>query len=206
MQNTECGLSYKDRVDFLKNLLDRVDGWTKFAETKNGVLLTFTLAMVAIGLRVGITSKLNSISMCLWLLGVVICFVGVVILIASFVPRINITLSFHKDEFVKKTCSFVNKCGSKFPCRKNPLDSEDVNFIYFASIAKMDLSDFTSGMSGRLLVDKVSFSELEIDLLSQVHINSRIAVSKFQVFIPALFCTLVGATFSFTTIFLHLLR
>lgn len=62
----------------------------------------------------------------------------------------------------------------------------EVSAIYFASIDTMTLDEFQSAVSKLLQID--SPTALDLELMSQIHIVSRLASRKFRVFNLALWC------------------
>ena len=64
---SETRISFKDRIDILTALLDRIDRWLRYAENKNGVLLTLSIAAIGLALRV-VPDSTSGLSFCLlWL-------------------------------------------------------------------------------------------------------------------------------------------
>ncbi|NVN56786.1 hypothetical protein FLM52_13475 [bacterium Scap17] len=167
-------MSFKDRIDFLKNLLDRVDGWLKFAEAKNGFLFTFTLASIAIGFRLTSQYEFNCFGIILYKFAFLIWIVGLIFLLAAYVPKINdIMLDVYK-----------NRVGEN--------NIENADLVFFKDIADMDKSSYIKAMKCELLDEGSEFTELEISFIRQIHINSRITLDKFWVFIPAYVAYLIG--------------
>lgn len=177
----ENGLSFKDRMDFLKNLLDRVDGWLKFAEAKNGFLFTFILASIAIGFRLASQYELNSYGFFLYKSSLVIWIFGLIFLLAAYVPKVN-------DCLLK---IYKSKVGS--------YSSDSVDLVFFKDIAGMNKDSYIKAMEDELLDKGTNFTKLENSFVSQIHINSRIALDKFWVFIPAYITYLIGLGLALTS-------
>jgi len=162
--------SKKERVDILESLLDRVDGWLKYAETKNGVLLTLVFATLGVGLRLGNGQEwCSGFAEWLWKLGLVLCFFAISILFSAFVPRLG-----KWYEFVR------GKLEGEYV-----VPMEKRNFVFFGHLAGLSEKDVESNLSELVGLKPSELSRLERDLIRQVHANAGIAHKKFKVFAPA---------------------
>lgn len=162
--------SKKERVDVLESLLDRVDGWLKYAETKNGVLLTLVFATLGVGLRLGNGQKwCPGFAEWFWKLGLVLCFFAIVILFSAFLPRLGRWYDLVRGRLEK---------GRALPV-------EQRNLVFFGHLAGLSEEDIESNLSEFVGLKPSQLSRLERDLIRQVHANAGIAHKKFKAFAPA---------------------
>lgn len=160
----------KDRVDILSSMLDRMDGWVRYAETKNGILLTLAFATLGVGLRLGNGENWCSfVPRVLWLTGVAFCVFSILILFFSFVPKLGKWYEF-----------FVNKVG-----RRGRSSGLKTNLVFFDHLAGLTESEVEKGLSEMIGLQPRELSCFEKDLVGQVHANAKVARRKFKAFAPA---------------------
>lgn len=163
-----------DRIDFLGDLLNRVDGWLRYAEAKNGVLLTLSSAAVGVALRIGFDGCFGMAAVSYWA-GILLCLAAMAYLISSFVPRLD---------------SLFQSLSRPFKVNQSP--PSNPNLIFFGDISSIPISEFAAGLSNRLGIPTSQLSNLENDFIQQIHINSIIASRKFQFFGPSVVLFSVG--------------
>jgi len=173
-------MQLQERIDFLSSLLDRVDGWLRYAEAKNGALLTLTAGIMALFLRKGVNDGECHILCILWGIGIVLIIITIGILVSSFVPRMAPIQNWVSRQTQKKSREKGDSC----------------NIIYFADIASCSKEQLRKKLSEILLSSGQEFTRIEIDLLDQIHVNAGIATRKFFTFSPAVSFFAVGSLFA----------
>lgn len=148
----------KELVDFFDKQLDRTNYWLSFAEAKNGALLAINVAIMAV-----LASVFDNAP--------VICTIALICFIISCGACL---------------LSFFPNVKSR-PTNQNYKKKEDINpnLLFFGDIAKMlstekyielSLSMYFAGK------ETVQYDKETYDLASEVLMNSRIAVQKYNVF------------------------
>jgi hypothetical protein len=80
-------MQLQERIERLESLLNRIDGWLRYAETKNGALLTLSSGILALFLSNG--WKYEKDFSILLLIGNILIFIAIVILVLSFTPKLK---------------------------------------------------------------------------------------------------------------------
>jgi hypothetical protein len=155
----------------LNIILGYVNDWLKFAEAKNGVLLT-----LCGGVIFALLGNAPANTVAIWLRGIyyfsiLLLFVASVVCLISFIPQIKIPW-----------LSSIGKLSGK----------ENVYFYGdLANYSPTELLKILHQKSGA--GDNPTFTPLEIDLAGQIVTNSRIALKKYKHFSLSLWVTLVTA-------------
>lgn len=144
---------------FLSANLARVIDFVKFAETKNAALLTFSSAWILASVNVynsqSTTPEWKNVFLCI----IPVFTISAITAIVSFFPRINLDC-FHKD-----------------PERSKSL-------LFFGDIASFSPESFRDRVAKRYFPpDEHSVTQNFCDDMAiQIHVNSCIAVRKFNLF------------------------
>lgn len=169
-------MELQERIDFLSSLLNRVDSWLRYAETKNGVLLTLSAGVMALVLRKGFSNAECIAAYIILYIGIFLIFISICMLISSFVPKLqpiqNLFISIDGKEGQKK---------------------DILNILYFADIAGCSKEQFKKEITETLYPSGQDPTRIEKDLIDQIHINASIATKKFLIFSPAV-CFLAAGT------------
>lgn len=156
---------FMDIQEILKDLYKDVTEWLKFAEAKNGILLTVTGVLLFGFLKLSpseiewLKQLKNTILLSSWLL-----IINMLIILYSFVPRLNIrnrekkaiminniNLLFYKDIFYLKKEEYIEQLEKKYNIE---ISSDKKMFIYdqveqilsLAQIAVIKYKFFTFGV------------------------------------------------------------
>lgn len=170
--------------DKLESIFKNVNEWLKFAEQKNAALVVLNGSSIwGLSLILRNTTNLSKFE-----------------LISSSIVYLLITLS-------------TLLCLISFtPVLQNPWLSvgeknESDNCLYFGHIAKYDEFDYLKMVNLKLKINKESFTNFELDIASQIIINSKIAIAKYQKFQTSLTLTIASITALFITMFsIYILR
>lgn len=141
--------------------------WLRFAELKNGALITLNVALIGVSTNaLLVTNQKLSVPILIWLSTTIILFLtSILISLSSFYARTNI---FGFD---------ISKTSEK----------NTTNSIYFGNIADMS----TDEVIGRLCPEPSSDIYVK-DVANQIIINSKLARKKFLLFNIALGTTVAG--------------
>lgn len=186
-QEQGAKLLLKERVDILAALLDRVDGWLRYAENKNGTLLALSLAAVGLALRTG-NSSASHFSVSMYWIGIVFCLIAIIPLIATSWPTLD---------------RMMPKRAKNAGAPSKPHFNDSPNPIFFDDIASMSKLALSEKLSERLGKPKKELSLLEINFIDQIYINSIIAHHKFQAFAPAVKFFVIGVILIMFGLFLE---
>ena len=160
--------------DKLCELLNQVNSWLKYAETKNGVLLTLLSAGIWASLRID-QSFIDSYGDLIIMFRVITLF-SILWLISSFIP---IT-----DKFLQLR-------------RKDGLNLDLINPYFFGDIQLLNESEyldiFKKGIS---TIKKNAHTKAELHLANQLINNSKIAYSKFKTFTTVIYIESIGILLS----------
>jgi len=159
----------------LLSILQTINGWLKFAEAKNAVLLAFSGAGITaiITYLSTATNMPNSIRTGL-LISISLLCISSLICSLSFLPRTDI------EHFVWLRMK---------PARKSKSSLKDSdNFYFFNNLKKYEPTDLLDSMNRLYFEDKVQkpYRKEDLDIASQITINSEIASTKFMFFRIAL--------------------
>lgn len=141
-------MNNKDLEFFLKEQLDRTDNWLKYAEAKNGVLLTLSLACV---------TKFDKYLKSDLGIGILLVFLGmisVLVCMFSFFPNLNKTV----------------KCKRKM--------SIDPNLIFYSDISFLTADEYINMLTKKYGLKSSISNVYCKDLASEIIVNSTIAVRK----------------------------
>lgn len=152
----------------LNNLLFRVEAWLRYAEGKNAALLSF---LVVVSTWLSASSPRPSCSSTLFVLsnalGWLLVAVPILLLLASFFPIRKLTISHQWS----------------LRCLKRETHSdEDHNPFFFQHIAKLNFESYLKQLVARFDLKSDDLTEANRLLIKQIHINSRIASYKFDLF------------------------
>lgn len=144
--------------DDLKDILEMVNEWLRFAEAKNGILLSLSIAAATGG------HSLGEKATCAYILYVRFALVGLFLLsalicFASFLPKLN-SLSFRW---------------------KKSQEDDVFNHLYFGSIARMSAYDYERKVA-ELLKDGKPLDQVERAYTTQISTNAKIAMAKYNYF------------------------
>lgn len=154
----------------LRRLLNDVNEWLRFAESKNAVIIGLNGAAI-FGLvstfphmfgGPGLVSRLGT-----WL--VVMLALSTIASLLSFLPRLELTRT-----------------------RKSSRTGTPVNLLYFGTIATLEPDDLISGLSAIEGLHTESLSSLHWQYAEQIVNNSRIALTKYRFFTLAVWIDLFG--------------
>lgn len=144
----------------LKYILELVNQWLKFAETKNAALLGTNSAIVFLVIK-----SLDSISS-------LYCFLRVYIAVASVAMVISAALSI--ISFVPLT--EINSQSTKKE------QSEDDNLIFYGDISTYEPRSYVKALYAHIGQDKETPTQIEVNYAEQIINNSRIALIKYRLF------------------------
>ena len=165
-----------ESIDRIKYILDNVNNWLKFAESKNAALLIFNSALGFNLVRITTSvSNLNiHINYCLKVCVVFVAFSACLCLM-SFVPIVKIP-SLHQTDIS---------------------EPKNQNFIFWNQIAKHTPETYRKALLKEKIIDKQeSQQKFTQDICSQIVINSRIAVKKYTFFNIAIWMAVVPVVIS----------
>ena len=166
---------YKILQDIMKNIWEQ----QKYAEVKNGVLLTLNIAILAIIARIGKSTIIGNeiYTQSIFYILIILLITHIVCIMQSFFP---------KDR---------NKEAMKWT-------NDDINIFFFGDIQKLNSSRYL-----KLLLEKIGADKLEIsqsallDLANQIVKLSEITQSKYTSFKFAIYRIygLLGLFFAYFT-------
>ncbi|MEG5063079.1 DUF5706 domain-containing protein [Microcoleus sp. B3-A4] len=162
-------------TDKLLCIFQIVNDWLKFAEAKNAVLLAFcSAAITAIITYLSTASTIPNLFRYGLLISMFLLCISSLICSVSFLPKTDI------DHFVWSRTKSVR--NSKFPLK----DSD--NFYFFNNLNKYDSTELLDAMNRLYFEGKVQkpYRKEDLDIASQITINSEIASTKFMFFRIAL--------------------
>lgn len=145
---------------FLEQQLKRTNYWLSFAETKNGVLVAFNIAIIAVVAQIDkIPLEMQAVICILFSLSTLICFF-------SFFSNLRNKIN--------------NKEGENI---------DEFNLLFYNDIAKIKDTDmYLNALKGRYnLKIKENEKKLYEDFITEIIINSEIAVYKYNMFNKSMF-------------------
>lgn len=153
--------------------LERSVEWVKYAETKNGVLLTLISALLVAFFQQDVLPIWSFWSKCVC----ITLLIEILYLLSSFSPILKMS----------SRCKFIRKMKKMVYvwCRKRSLIKQrtrsSINLHYYGSIAEIGIELY------RFLVKKYysescSNDKHFLDVTNQIKINSDIAIKKFKCF------------------------
>jgi len=144
---------------FLEQQLERTNYWLSFAETKNGVLVAFNIAIIAVVAQIDkIPLEMQAVICILFSLSTLICFFS---FFSNLRNKINNKEGENIDEFK----------------------------LFYNDIAKIKDTDmYLNALKGRYnLKIKENEKKLYEDFITEIIINSEIAVYKYNMFNKSMF-------------------
>ena len=176
-----------ERIQFFTALLDRVDRWVRFAESKNGFLAALILAISGLS-----ETFFRQETIAAFLVAFIAGFFWVcslAVLLFSYFPKLNL------------------KNRERLHLRKiKAMKTNNENCMFYVDIASLDLQKFKTQLSDKIGVCCSELTRVEHDILEQIHNNSKIAVIKFRKFMLALKLFGIGSFLVLTNIILTELR
>ena len=161
----------KEPSDKLKFILDNVNNWLKFAESKNAALLVANSAFIFPLLRLIVDNKTNRFLYLLFFICIVLAAISACICLFSFVPQISIPSSF--------TGKYVQE--------------EHANLIFYGHIAKFTPKRYWEALrTQNIISEEYAQDKFLADIANQIVINSRIAHNKYIVFRIAIWLTVAA--------------
>lgn len=158
----------------IDNQLERTVEWVKYAETKNGILLTLLSALLFAFFqqdKIPITTKSG-------ILFSVTLFIEIIILVYSFVPILDtVTKNKRWLKYKRKKYREKRRNGNmEAPKKWNP---NSINLHYFGNMVHLSCEHFMYAI-------RVSYGNQNnkyfIDVCNRIKVNSDIAYRKFQIF------------------------
>ena len=169
----------------LKFIFTNVNDWLKFAEAKNGVLIAFNNALVF-----GLFSILDSTSKPLNDLTTQIYITCLLLLIASAISIL----------------SFIPQLREPILSLWNipKAEPDKDNTLYFGDILKYEKEDYLELIYKENDADTQSINKYQLQLASQIIINSKIAYFKYELFVFSSWITFIAIIISIlSAIFIH---
>jgi|Deesub1362A_J573_1020465.scaffolds.fasta_scaffold04695_5 hypothetical protein len=144
----------------LREILDLVNQWLKFAEAKNAALLAAN-STIAFAL---LKSLQQFGSLPLWLniyvyIAIALLFISAALSLLSFIPKTHIP-------WIAST-------------RRPAIED---NLLFYGHIAAYDAKSYLKALYRETGADKIEPSGLEEDYAEQIIINSRISLAKYRLF------------------------
>jgi len=152
----------------LKEILDLVNQWLKFAEAKNAALLAANCT-IAFALSKSL-QQFKSIPLYLNIyiyFAIALLFIAAALSLLSFIPRTHMP-------WISST--------------RKP--STEDNLVFYGHIAAYDANSYLNALYRETGVDKIKHQGLEEDYAEQIIINSRISLAKYRLFAAAAWITL----------------
>ena len=153
--------------EFLKEQLERVNYWLSFGEAKNGALIAFNMALMAMLIELfKYAPLLCTITLICLVLSNCMC-------LLSFVPD----LTSHNAE------------------NKNSVDINSVNLLFYSDIAKLDKEQYIDALKTKytdLFKESSLVGKRELDYVSEIYTNSCIAARKYHLFRKAVHIDLIA--------------
>jgi len=157
----------------LKDILEDVNNWLKYAEAKNALIIVLNSSLI-VGLSNVSDDITNSTIYILFLTSILMLLISIVIAIMSFIPRL------------------------KTPQLKKQNILEDDNLIHYVDIRKYTATQYYEKIE-KILPKENRNKDFEMYYAEQIVTNSRIAFIKFKQFeaaawfLLAAFLTPIGA-------------
>ena len=149
-----------DLSEHFEKQLERTNTWLSFAEAKNAALIAFNVSMIAV-----LSDVLSDYIVLLVILAILLL-ISTIVALLSFMPEIKNVSSDEKDV------------------------QEANNLLFFGDIAKCnDKTDYIEKTKKRyfLSIDtEIENENINTDLASEILINSRLTVKKYNLFKVAL--------------------
>lgn len=142
----------------LTDTLGSVNQWLKFAEAKNGVMVTATGAALWGALRIIMSGEAGRYLI-----------IYLLILVAFFLAA-----------FVVSLLSFLPKLDPP-PARQQP-GATDKNLLYFGHLATLSKEHLLERYRAATRVEPQDITEIHGMYADQIIVNSRIALAKFSMF------------------------
>ncbi len=177
--------------DKLTELLHDSNDWLKFAEAKNAILFAFTGAAITATTTVFVATETSLILLRCGLL------ISTLLLCAC---SLNCAISFLPKTNLENLLWLYNK-----PVKAREKKPSD-NLHYFGDLQKYSPNDLVNSVSN-LYLDRSntsSVSKEEIDIASQVTINSRIASIKLLSFSLSIYLLIISLLFLLASIIITL--
>lgn len=170
--------------DKLESIFKNVNEWLKFAEQKNAALVVLNGSSIwGFSLILRNTTNLSRCELLFSSSGYLLLTLSVLLCLLSFMPILQ---------------------NPWLPIGKK---HESDNCLYFGHIAKYDEFDYLKILASKLQTNSNSFNNFELDMASQVLINSKITIAKYQKFQVALTLTMVSLLFLSVAMFsIYILR
>lgn len=165
--------------DNIKDIFSNVNEWLKFAEAKNAALIAFNLGSI-FGAATVLTQKDVSIPQPIsnYLYSfIILSIVGLFFALFSFLPQTKIELV------------LSNKIEDLFLFKNSKIED---NLLFYGYISNCDRDLYLSKLCESCNKDVKDCSQLELDYINQILVNSRITVRKYLYFSFALFFTIIA--------------
>lgn len=160
---------------FLEEQLDRTGNWLKYAEAKNGVLLTLSLACV---------TKFDGYLKSDLRIGILLIFLGMISILVCM-------------------CSFFPNLNEKIICKKR-MDIEH-NLIFYRDISFLTADEYITKLTKRYGLKSSISNAYCKDLASEIIVNSTIAIRKNFLFkIAFIFLSVSVVIFLVYTCLMHI--
>lgn len=147
----------------LKDILNLVSDWLRFAETKNAAVLA--AAGIFLSALLSIRAEEHPVLTMYFWMSLFFLAISAFLAICSFVPQL-------------KAPDFIARSVDENPDAKVP--------IYFADIASMTIDELHAALSKS--GDSIEETGLEKHYIQQIHTNSLIATRKFAFFNASVWC------------------
>lgn len=165
----------------LLSILQMVNDWLKFAEAKNAVLLAFCSAAIT-AIFTYLTASItihNSMKIGLLISLLLLC-ISSLICFLSFLPKTDAEL--------------FTQLGRRANIKSKSLVKATDNFYFFGNLRKYNSDSLLEAIDKLYYDGKVSkpYKKEDLDLTSQITINSEIASTKFEFFRIALWFVIIA--------------
>jgi hypothetical protein len=157
----------------LDEQLERTVEWVKYAETKNGVLLTLVSALLVAFFQQDVLPVWSFWSNCVC----VTLLIEILYLLSSFSPILKIS---SKCKCMKKMKKKIYVWGRRHALIK-PRSRTVINLHYYGSIANVSIELYRFYVK-KYYSDCCSNEKHFLDVTNQIKINSDIAIKKFKCF------------------------
>lgn len=165
----------------LNSIFKDVNGWLKFAETKNGVLFAVNGATIFGSFNILFNESLITILVYYFICLIVMSAISIIVVLLSFIPHTTVPIFF---------------------ALKRPLRTD--NYYFYGDVAKYGPEEYLRKLSKNYKIEYDNESKQLIDLAEQIITNSRIALQKFSHFRVAVWLTIIGLFTPFCTLFLYI--
>ena len=158
-------MSNEEKLEnYLKEIFNLVNSWLTFAEEKNGVLLSIYL-----GIIYTFIDKLEDSHKLFSTLVLFLIFIGTFVVISSFIPKFTIKSK--------------NKIKNNHINNSVDIFYYDISSNYFTN-GNPDVTKYLESLKNNYLFPNTSinFSKLHKDYATEIIINSKIIVSKYEIF------------------------